>query len=356
MKLEKKEELLALPIQKTDISVAEEVKKQWDTIAKPLDSLGKFERIFTKIGMIQGTKNISIGKRAVLVLCADNGVVEEGISQSTKEVTAIVAANMGKGITSVCRMAGVAGADVIAVDIGIDTKETIPGILQKKIAFGTKNFLKEPAMTEEETLKAIQTGMDLVCDCKEKGYQILATGEMGIGNTTTSSAVAAARLSLSAKETTGKGAGLDDAGFRRKREVIRKAIEKYDLYGKDAFTVLSCVGGLDIAGLTGVFLGGALYGIPIVIDGVISAVAALVAARICPAAPNYMIASHMSRENCMGYIIKELNLEPVLYADMALGEGTGAVMLFPMLDQVMEVYAENTTFSDIHMEQYKRFT
>lgn len=356
MKLETKEDLLSLPIQAVDTVAAEEVKKQWDMIAKPLDSLGKFERIFAKIGAIQGTKDISIQKRAVLVMCADNGVVEEGISQSTKEITAIVAANMGKGITSVCRMARVAMADVIAVDIGIDAKETIPGILQKKVAFGTGNFAKEPAMTEQETLKAMKTGIDLVCDCKKKGYELLATGEMGIGNTTTSSAIAASLLPVSVEEVTGKGAGLDDAGLKRKRKVIKKAIAQHELFKKDAFTVLQCVGGLDIAGLTGVFLGGAIYRIPIVMDGVISAVAALLAARICPAAKDYMIASHMSREKCMEHIIKELALEPVLYADMALGEGTGAVMLFPMLDQVMAVYSENTTFSDIQIKQYERFT
>lgn len=350
-----KEELFSIQIKEPDQEIAKAVKTQWDSIAKPLDGLGKFETIFVKLGAIQGKKEISLKKRAAIVMCADNGVVEEKISQSTKEVTAIVSANMGKGITSVCRMAKVAGADVIPVDIGIDGNEDIIGILHKKAAMGTRNFAKEPAMTETEALQAIETGICLVKECKENGYDLLATGEMGIGNTTTSCAVAAALFGCEVKEIVGKGAGLDDAGLLRKTSVIKEAIKRYDLLEKDAFTVLCHVGGLDIAGLAGVFIGGAMYHMPIVIDGVISAVAGLAAERMLPGCREYMIASHMSREKTMEKIVAELELQPVLYANMALGEGTGAVMLFPLLDQVMAVYADNTTFEDIKIDQYERF-
>lgn len=210
-------------------------------MAKPLDGMGDFEELFAQIGGIRGTADFTFEKRAVIVMCADNGIVEEHVSQTGQEVTAIVAENMGKGITSVCRMAEVAGrmypTKVIPVDIGVNCTREIPGVLQRKVAYGTKNFLKAPAMTEEETLRAIEIGMELVRQCKEEGYEILATGEMGIGNTTTSSAMAAALLQCSAKDVTGKGAGLSKQGIDHKAQVIKTALNKYNLYQADAFTI-----------------------------------------------------------------------------------------------------------------------
>lgn len=333
----------------------ENVQQVWDSIAKPVDGLGEFERIVDQIGAIFQSVDIDIGKKAVLVFCADNGIVAEGVSQSTQEVTALVAKNMGMGITSVCKMARWAHMEVIPIDIGINQDTPIEGVRDCKIAKGTKNFLHEPAMTSEEVIRAIQVGMELVEECKQEGFHMLAIGEMGIGNTTTSSAVAAALLQCPADAVTGRGAGIHAAGLRRKKQVIQTALEQYALDPQKPLEVLAAVGGLDIAGMVGVCMGGAHYRIPVVLDGVISMVAALAAERLQPGTVDYLIASHSSREPAAQMIAQELGLKPVLYADMALGEGTGAVMMCAMLDLAMTVYGQQTTFEDIKLQQYERF-
>ena len=197
------QELAQIRIMPPDEAVRKLVKKHWDTLAKPLDGMGSFESITAQIGAILGTEVIDIHKKGVLIFCADNGIVEEGVTQSGQEVTLAVAKSMARKGSSVCRMAQSIGAETIPVDIGINCEESIPGVWNRKVCPGTRNFLKEPAMTEEETVRAIATGIGLVRECKEKGYGILATGEMGIGNTTTSSAVTAALLQCEAGEVTG---------------------------------------------------------------------------------------------------------------------------------------------------------
>ena len=209
-------------------------------------------------------------------------------------------------------------------------------------------------MTEEETIRAIAVGIDMAARCAEDGVQILGLGEMGIGNTTTSSAVTAALLGCSASEVTGRGAGLDDEGLARKRRMIADAIEKYNLYRADALTVLQTVGGLDIAGLAGACIGGALFNIPVVTDGVISLAAALVAERLVPGTREYILPSHRGKEPAAGRLEKELKSEPVIDARMALGEGTGAVMMLSLLDLSLSIYRGRTTFEDIQIEPYRR--
>ena len=343
-----KEELEQISIPKPMEEVRKQVLHNWDAIAKPIDGLGSFETLTAQIGAITGEEKIDISKKAVLILCADNGIVEENISQSGREVTAAVARSIAGRHSSVCQMAEVAGADIIPVDIGIQNREEIHGVLNKKIRCGTRNFLKEPAMTEEETVRAMAVGMELVRTLKEEGYRILATGEMGIGNTTTSSAMAAALLKCEVSLVTEKG-------LLHKQEVIGQAIRKYDLYEKGAFTILETVGGLDIAGLVGLCIGGAIYRIPIVLDGVISLVAALTAEKIAPGTKEYLLTSHQGKEPAAKFLLKALEKEAVLNAHMALGEGTGAVMMFPLLDMALRVYHAETTFFDIQVEQYQRF-
>lgn len=353
--LKDRKELQQIVIPSLNQQMYQQVKTNLDHVAKPLDSLGKFEHLIAQIGSIQNRENVSIAKKAVLVMCADNGVVEEGISQSGKEVTLAVTKAMGQDNSSVGKMASVIGAKVIPADIGIDSAEKIPGVLDLKVAMGTRNFLKEAAMTEQETLLAIETGMSLVGACKEEGYEILATGEMGIGNTTTSTAVVASLLNLDVASITGRGAGLDDESLRRKCQVIEQAIEQYQLREADAFTILQTVGGLDIAGLTGAFIGAAVYQVPVVIDGVISAVAALLAEKICPGSKAYMIPSHKSREITSAKVMECLQLDPMLDADMALGEGTGAVMMMSLLDIALKVYSNGSSFGEFEIDQYERY-
>lgn len=340
-----------------DITYYAAVKKRWDNAAKPLDSLGVFEEVTAKMGSILQTDNLSFQKKAVIVMCSDNGIVDEGVSQCGSEVTIAVAKAMGENKSSVCRMAEVNNTKIIPVDIGINSDEKIPGVIYRKVAKGTRNFAKEPAMTKKEMYLAIQTGMDMVSECKNDGYSVIGTGEMGIGNTTTSSAVAAAICKRDVEELVGRGAGLSDEGLQKKKKVISNAVKKYELYNYDAdvLTILQTVGGLDIAGLVGVIVGGAVYHIPVVLDGVISAVAALVAVKLFPKISQFIFASHIGREPAMKYILDELELKPVIYGELALGEGTGSVMMFSLLDMALSLYNEQTTFGDISIEAYKRF-
>lgn len=338
-----------------DEAIQQQIKKNWDSLAKPLDGLGMFETIFARIGAMQGNIVPDIRRKAVMVMCADNGIVEEHISQSGQEVTAMVAESMGQGNSSVCKMAAAIGCEVIPVDIGINTNRVYPGVLPRKISRGTANFLRTPAMTKEQACAAINVGIELVEQCKQKGYGILGTGEMGIGNTTTSSAMAAALLGCPAERVTGRGAGLDDTGLKHKQQVIEEALQQYQLQPEEALRILCCVGGLDIAGMVGVFLGGALYHVPVVIDGVISAVAAVCASRLCPGTEAYMIPSHKGKEPAAGLLLQELSLQPVLEAGLALGEGTGTVFLFSMLDVALTLYREGTTFADIALAPYERY-
>ena len=259
-----RQQMRQLKIEPPDQAVYKEVLGNWDALAKPLDGMGEFEELFARIGAIRRDPALDISRKAVVVMCADNGIVEEKISQSGQDVTAKVAAAMGRGTSSVCRMAKAAGVEVIPVDIGINEEGSPEGVLPCKVRRGTRNFIKERAMTEQETLAAIEIGMELAKRLAHEGYKLLATGEMGIGNTTTSSAVAAALLSCDPKEITGKGAGLSDTALLRKIAVVEEGIQMHELYQADAFDVLCAVGGLDIAGLSGVF-GKLLRPLPLVL-------------------------------------------------------------------------------------------
>lgn len=349
------ETLKDLKIDAPDETIRGQVQKNWDSISKPLDGMGTFEALIAQIGAITGTTQVDISKKAVIIMCADNGIVEEGVSQSGQEVTALVAEQMASAKTSVGKMAGLIGADTIPVDIGINQEAQIAGLVQKRVRRGTRNFYKEPAMTEQEAVRAIFAGIEMAAVCKEKGYRILATGEMGIGNTTTSSAVTAALLNCGAAEVTGRGAGLSDVGLARKKQVIEEAIENYDLRHADPFTVLRTVGGLDIAGLVGVCMGGAIYHLPVVLDGAISLAAALLAERLLTGTKAYLIASHTGKEPLTSEIAKELGLKPLISGELALGEGTGAVMMLSLLDIALTVYSDSNTFDDSGIEQYTRF-
>ena len=351
-----KEKLLSIKIEKPDEKIKLLAKKKWDALAKPIDGLGMFEDAVAGIAAIKGSIDFDLSKKGLIIMCADNGIVAEGVSQTGKEVTYEVAALMGKKKSSVGIMLKDYPAEVMTVDIGIDSDDIPEGTHDKKVAKGTRNFLHEPAMTSDEVLKAIEIGMDCVKEFKDEGISIIATGEMGIGNTTTSSALLSILTGLDVKQCTGRGAGLSDEGLNRKVEVITKAVGLHFPDGcTDAFDALCKVGGLDIAGLTGVFIGGAIYKVPVVIDGFISMISALIAERLVPGCKDYMIASHLGKEIGMKILSEELNLHPVIHANLALGEGTGAVMLFPLLDMAMSMYMSGTNFSDTPIEEYERF-
>ncbi len=326
---------------------------KWNAVAKPLGSLGLLEDAVTQICAVTGTTAPSIARRAVAVFCADNGVVAEGVTQTGSEVTAIVAGNLCTHETSVCKMAAVARCDVVPVDMGMNTAVDDPRIWNRRIAAGTKNFAVEPAMTRDEAVRAVEAGVAVAQELCARGYGLLATGEMGIGNTTTSSAVASVLLGRPVEEMTGPGAGLSRDGVRHKAQVIRDAIALHRPDPDDVLDVLSKVGGFDICGMAGLCLGAALCRVPCVLDGFISTLSALCAVRLCPAAADCLIASHVSAEPAGMLLLDALGKKPVITAGMRLGEGTGAVALMPLLDMALAVFHEMATFDDIHVEAYQ---
>jgi nicotinate-nucleotide--dimethylbenzimidazole phosphoribosyltransferase len=332
----------------------EKAQKRWDSIAKPLGSLGKLEDIVIRLAGISGHDAIDLSKKCVLVMCADNGVVDEGISQSGSDVTRIVAENMTQGMTTVNILSQSCGADVFVVDIGIRTDVANERMLHRKVMYGTKNLSREPAMSRSQALQAIRTGIDLVGELKDKGYRMIATGEMGIGNTTTSSAMTSCLLNRSAAEVTGRGAGLSSSGLEKKIQVIEAAIKIHRPDPLDPIDVLSKVGGLDIAGLTGVFLGGGVHRVPVLIDGFISSVAAYTAQLLCPESKHFMFATHLSKEPAGKLLLDALKLPHLVDLDMCLGEGTGAVTAFPLFDMALSVYRRMSSFEEVKIDAYQK--
>ncbi|MEG2676668.1 MAG: nicotinate-nucleotide--dimethylbenzimidazole phosphoribosyltransferase [Oscillospiraceae bacterium] len=336
-----------------DLKAEKKAKERWDKIAKPLDGLGELEKAVSKIAGMTGDVDYRIDRRAVAVFCADNGVVAEGISQTGSEVTAIVAKNLCSCDTSVCKMARVADAEVFPIDMGMNTVVKDDKMCFCHIADGTQNMRHGQAMTREQAKAALQYGAELAVKLSGEGYKLFATGEMGIGNTTTSSAVASVLLEMPVETMTGRGAGLSSAGLLHKIEVIGRSIDLNKPDKNDPVDVLAKVGGFDIAGMAGFFLGCASCRRPVVIDGFISGVAALLASRICPYAREYMLPSHLSNEPAARIVLKSLELSPFITAGLHLGEGTGAVALFPMLDMAYAVYFGMRTFEDIKIDDYK---
>ncbi|CCZ64604.1 nicotinate-nucleotide--dimethylbenzimidazole phosphoribosyltransferase [Roseburia sp. CAG:50] len=304
-----------------------------------------------QIAGIQRTGDVHIDRKALVIMCADNGVVEEGVTQCGQEVTATVAENFLDEKSCVAIMCRRAGTKICPVDIGmaVDT----PRVEKRKIAYGTKNMAKEPAMTREQAVAAIEVGIAKAEELHAQGYEMLATGEMGIGNTTTSSAMTAVYLGLDVETVTGRGAGLSSHGLQRKIHAIKQAIAVNQPDPEDPLDVLAKVGGLDIAGMCGLFLGGAAQQIPVVMDGFISQVAALTAMRLVPECADYILASHVSEEPGANILLKALEKDAFLTCGMRLGEGSGAVALFPILDFASDIYHKMSTFVQADIVEYQ---
>lgn len=319
-----------------DDDAAREARRRWDSLAKPVGSLGLMEEVLVRMAALTGDADVRADRRRALVFCADNGIALRGVASTPSEVTALMARLIAQGRSSVGLMARCAGADVLAVDMGMFTRAE--DVRDLHIASGTADITLGPAMTPAQAAQALETGIRLVRESRNEGYDILCTGEMGIGNTTTASAMASVLLGQNPEAVTGRGAGLDDRGLALKRELILKAISVNRPDPSDAMDVLAKLGGFDIAAMAGAFIGGALFRVPVIIDGVISAVAALTAERICPGARHAMLASHMSAEPAAAMALAALGLKPMLSAGMRLGEGTGAVALLPLIDMALETY------------------
>ena len=377
-------------IKPLDKNRMEEKKKELNSLLKTPKGLGKLEKLAIRLEGID--KNYKPDKKMVLVMAADNGVEQEKVSKSKRVITQYVVEAMLNGKSSINALGMVYNADIKVVDLGIDKSSDIKnkinfkGIIDKKIMeFGTNNISKEAAMTYEQAVKAIETGIEMVDEFVKDEYNLFATGEMGIGNTTTSSAILKVLTDLPIDEIVGYGSGIDDKTLGHKKNVIKKAIQvnglldffeksknakgkkkirkeqgnmdfkskinfenfKTEESQKSIINVLAKVGGLDIAGMAGTYLGCAKNRVPVVIDGFISAVSALIAYKICPVSREFMIASHLSEEPGMKYIMKELNLEPMLFMNMKLGEGTGAVMMFPVIEGACNITKVVREYPDV---------
>lgn len=328
-------------------------KLRWNSIAKPLGGLGVLEDMISKIAGMRGTPDIALKHRTAVIMCADNGVVREGVSQSDSSVTAAVAKEIAQGRSSVNLLAKQFGTEVITVDIGMNTDADDERILNRKIAYGTDNIAVGAAMSRGQAEAAINVGKSLARELCENGADIIITGEMGIGNTTTSAAIASVILGIPPERAAGRGAGLDSAGLARKTEVIRRAISVNHPDPSDPIDILSKLGGYDIAGMTGLFLGGEECGVPVVIDGVISCVAACLAEMISPTCRDFMLPSHISNEPAARLLLEKLGLKAPITAGLHLGEGTGGVMLLPLLDGAIAVYNGAHRFDEMNLENYK---
>lgn len=335
-----------------DEDAAKAARIHWNSVAKPLGSLGLLETAVEKIAAIQGTEDVHLYSRRVVVMCADNGVVCEGVTQTDSSVTALCAKAIAEGTSNINALADIYNAKVTAVDIGIDRDVECEKLLNKKVAYGTKNIAVGAAMTIDQAERAITVGMDIVRDIKLEGTDIIVTGEMGIGNTTTTAALASVLLDLSPESVTGRGAGLDSEGLKRKISAVERAITVNRPDKDKPLELIAKLGGFDIAGMVGLFLGGAYYHIPVVIDGVISAVSAYIAYKMNPAAREYMLASHVSGEPSGKMLLDGIGLKPLITAEMRLGEGTGGIMLLPLLDGALAVYNSAHRFDDLAMERY----
>lgn len=320
-----------------------------DSLLKPIGSLGKLEGIAAKISGITGSLNNKINKKNIIVMCADNGVCEEGVSAAPQDVTIIMTNNFTRRITGVGVLSKFTGTDLTVVDVGVNGDIQDSKVLKRKVSYGTKNMAKGPAMTREEAVRAIETGIEIVDMLVAEGYDLLGTGEMGIGNTTTSAAILSVLSGLSPDIVVGKGVGLTEEQFENKKNVIKRVIDINKPDKNDIIDVISKVGGLDIAGLCGCFIGAAKNGVPIVIDGFISSAAALCAYKLNPEIKNYMIASHLSAEPGAEYMMQEIGLKPMLDMDMRLGEGTGCPLAFQIIEAALYTVENMGTFEDVMM-------
>ncbi len=318
-----------------------------DQLTKPRGSLGRLEELAAWYVAVREELLPAIGKKMVVIFAGDHGVVAEGVSAYPQEVTFQMVANFVQGGAGINVLSRHVGSEVQVVDIGVNHDFTgMPGLIARKVAPGTRNLAREAAMTREEATAAIICGIELAGENIAAGADVLATGEMGIGNTTPAAALAAAFTGKSAAEVTGRGTGVDDAGYQRKVEVIDRALALHQPDPKDPLGVLACLGGLEIAGLAGLILGAAAARRPVMVDGFIATAGALVATRLCPAVRDYLKAAHQSAEFGHQVMLAELGLRPLLSLDMRLGEGTGAALGMSLLEAGLKIYLEMATFAE----------
>ncbi|MBM3183352.1 MAG: nicotinate-nucleotide--dimethylbenzimidazole phosphoribosyltransferase [Chloroflexi bacterium] len=334
-------------IKPLDTKAMAAARQRQDNLTKPRGSLGRLEELSIRLAGITGQMLPSLEHKAIVTMAADHGVVAEGVTLYPQEVTRQMVFNFLGGGAAINVLAKHIGARVIVVDMGVvGGFESLPGLVCKMIDFGTKNMAQEPAMTRQQAIDALQAGIGIVSSEKNNGLDIIGTGDMGLGNTTASSAIFAAISGYSPSQTTGHGTGIDDRQLAHKVKVIEKALATNQPNPKDPIDVLSKVGGFEIGGLAGVMLAGAAHKIPVVIDGFVSGAAALIATAICPQTRDYLIASHVSAEAGHSLMLNFLGLKPLLNLNMRLGEGTGAALGISLAEASVKLLSHMATFNE----------
>ncbi|MBI4353962.1 MAG: nicotinate-nucleotide--dimethylbenzimidazole phosphoribosyltransferase [Candidatus Omnitrophica bacterium] len=329
-----------------------EAQQRLDRLTKPLGSLGRLEELAKQLAAILGTVRPTIQEKVIITMAADHGVTDEGVSAYPKVVTPQMVLNFLRGGAAINVFARAVGARMIVVDIGVAAElPAHPQLVSRKIGYGTKNMASGPAMTRAEASAATQAGMEIVEEAIRQGATVIGTGDMGIGNTTASSAIVAAMTGEDLRLVTGRGTGVDDAAYAKKITAIQRALEINHPNPSDPLDVLAKVGGFEIAGLAGVILGGAQQSRPVVIDGFISGAAALIAAALEPGVRPYLIAAHRSQEPGHRIILERLGLRPLLELDLRLGEGTGAALAMPLLEAACKMLSEMATFDEARVSE-----
>jgi nicotinate-nucleotide--dimethylbenzimidazole phosphoribosyltransferase len=330
-----------------DEAAMEAARHRQSQLTKPAGSLGRLEELAVQLAGITGRSQPRLPRKAVVVMAGDHGVAADGVSAYPAEVTPLMVLNFLAGGAAINVLARRVGARVVVVDVGV-AADMVPheALVARKVAKGTKNLALGSAMTVEEATQAIQVGIDVLEAELEKGLDLVATGEMGIGNTTPSTAIVAVLTGRSVADVAGRGTGVDDAGLARKVLAIEQGIRTTRPNPSDPLDVLAKVGGLEIAGLVGVILAGAAHRLPVVIDGFISGAAALVAVRLCPGVRPYLVASHQSVEIGHRAILQDLELRALFDLDLRLGEGTGAALAMHLVDDALALHSEMATFTE----------
>ena len=336
----------------TDKRIYDLAEEHWNSIAKPLGSFGLLEEAVKKIAAVQGTDKPDISKRTAVIMCGDHGVVEEGVTQCGSDVTAVCAKAIAEGRSNINAVCEKNNISVLAVDTGVKNEIDSPNIINKKIRCGTNNIAHGAAMTETEMKKAVAVGIDIAAKLKSGDTKIIISGEMGIGNTTSASAIASVLLDMPPEKVTGRGAGLDSEGLKRKIAAIKKATAVNKVKKDDPYDILQKLGGFETAAMTGLFLGGAVYHIPVIIDGFISSAAAVLACMISPFCADYMLASHCSHEPAAQKLLGICGLKPIIFAELRLGEGTGAALMIPLIDSALSLYYNAHRFEETPIERY----
>ncbi|MEO5358577.1 MAG: nicotinate-nucleotide--dimethylbenzimidazole phosphoribosyltransferase [Nitrospirae bacterium YQR-1] len=322
-------------------------QQRLDSLTKPRGSLGKLEAFAKALCAIYQTDMPEMPKKGIFVFAGDHGVVQEGVSAYPSEVTPQMVFNFLRGGAGINVLAGHAGADVFVIDMGVNfVFKDCPGLINKKVVSGTNNMTKGPAMSRDEATKTIEAGISLALEYAAKGYRLFGTGDMGIGNTTPSSAITAVLTGLSPKAVTSRGTGIDDESLIKKIKVIESALSLNKPDKLDGLDVLSKVGGAEIGGIAGLCIGAASLGIPVVVDGFISSAGAAIACAIDKKVAAYLIGSHMSQEGGHRPLLTHMGVEPLFDFNMRLGEGTGAALAMTVLDASLKIYREMATFAE----------